>query len=106
MLPKIRATISLIENWYAEPESDNILCLGIICDGISVIFEGNAWCLFYFLAGQSILENLCYSLPVRLRHGKWEHFQEFPKPIKDICKTEDFLPFIYEILAPYIGHGD
>lgn len=41
-------------------------------------------------------------MPVTLQNGKWKPVTNFPEPEKNICKPDDFLPFILEILAPYI----
>lgn len=61
-LPKVRALISLLQEWYADNYSDNIISLGIYSDGSFGLPTG-----------------IVFSQPVKLNErGKWVPYADFP----------------------------
>lgn len=61
-LPKVRALISLLQEWYADNYSDNIISLGIYSDGSFGLPTG-----------------IVFSQPVKLNEkGEWVPYAKFP----------------------------
>lgn len=96
-LPKIRALISLLQQWYADSHSDNIISLGIYSDGSFGLPTG-----------------IVFSQPVKLNEtGKWVPYSRFPlmndntreqiakcaQQARDIC--QDFIIPMNEYNVPF-----
>lgn len=96
-LPKVRALISLLQEWYAEVPSDNIISLGIYSDGSFELPTG-----------------IVFSQPVKLDDtGKWVPYSKFPlmndntreqigkcaKQAKEIC--QNFIVPVNEYFVDY-----